>query len=280
MQVFNHRLDLSEYYTETPASIAQTQNSMPCSPSRHKFAKGELFLQNSEGTLHFHQASGCNTAVLRSCTEQYKHLFFKLLPFSFNKCSFSHPDHVKKKKKLVWSICYFINVKSGLGEGCLRGRNWQGRFASLAIAKSPTEPPLPEHLSFIYNFLADTKQMVVLSEHSIERRVETSTWGVLGWGYFAPCRSNSLNTVVRYLFTAFWSACQDWLPQYNDIHVHNWMPLSTAPFLCTDIHAKRALNTFTTHTKRFRLFRASWAWPCTGSLSKLSLCSSIPSLPA
>lgn len=250
---------------------------MPCSPSRHKFAKGELFLQNSERTLHFHHASGCNTAVLRSCTEQYKHLFFKLLPFRFNKCSFSHPDHVKKEK-LVWPTCYFINVKSGLGEGCLRGRNWQGRFASLAIAKNPTEPPLPEHLSFISNFLADTKQMVILSEHSTRTEGWNFHLGCVGLRVLCTLQKQLLKCCSK--FTASWSACQDWLPQYNEIHVHNWMPLSTALCLCTDMHTKRALNTFTTHTKRFRLFRASWAWPCTGSLSKLSLCSSIPSLPA
>lgn len=59
--------------------------------------------------------------------------------------------------------------------------------------------------------------------------------------------------------------------------MQNGMPLSTA--LC-HIHTERAFNTFTTLTERFCLFRAYCAWPCTDSLSKLSLCSLIPSLPA
>ena len=101
----------------------------------------------------------------------------------------------------------------------------------------------------------DTKQMVILSEHSIWMEGWNFHSGCVGLRvmYSAPCRSSSLNAVVRYLFTPSWSTCQDRLPQYSEVHVHNWMPLSTALCLCTDIHTKGALNTFTAHTKRYRL---------------------------
>lgn len=99
------------------------------------------------------QASGCNTAVLRSSTEQYQHFFFKLLPLSFNKCSFSHPDHVKKKKTgLAHLLFYTCQIRAG--RRVSERKQSARQICQLGNTKSSTESPLPEHLSFISNFLA------------------------------------------------------------------------------------------------------------------------------